>query len=756
MHRLIRFSALVAITTSLTLAGCKHDPNVQKQKYLESGKRYEKDGKLREAAIQFSNALKVDHNFGEAYYQLGKTYVEMGNAMAGYGQLLRAVDLAPSNVPARVALGSLLAAGNAPDKALVQAKAILAIDPNNADAYALLARIDEKKADHAQALQDIQHAISIDPRRADFHTSLALIDAASGQGVPEQELQKAVSLDPKNTIAHLVFAGVLEKKGDIQGAEQQDKLAVGDAPKNLQTYLALAGLYLRHDNKDEAEQTLRQATDQLPDSEAASEMLQDYYTRTGQAPRAESVYADLIASHPRSVALKVTYARILVSRAEYPKAASVVDDLSKKNGNNPQVALLRAVLLLHDRKLDDAYALLQKSTKNSPENLQLQLMQAQVALAKGDLGAAQTCYQQAAHLDPASIRAQTGLADIANRRGDYTLLAQVADKTIAIHPDLADGYVWRGTAEANQKQDGADADFETAIKKNPSNANGYFELGQMRLRQGHAPEARTLFEQALDHDPNMTRALEALVSYDLSAKDPAKAQSRIETQIAKSPNNPALLGMLAALQLHLKNFTGARDSATKAMQLAPQNRQAVSLYTDSLIALGNPDQAIAAWTQWTATHPNDAGAVTTLGMLVGAKGDTAKAMDYYRKALQIDPQQPIAANNLAYLMVENGQNVDVALSLAQSARRTLPNAPSSADTLAWVYYYKGTYASGRDLLEDALKIDPNNASMHYHLGMIYSKLNDKADAEIHLKKAVTLAPNTQTSKQAGDALTHLG
>jgi Flp pilus assembly protein TadD len=145
-----------------------------------------------------------------------------------------------------------------------------------------------------------------------------------------------------------------------------------------------------------------------------------------------------------------------------------------------------------------------------------------------------------------------------------------------------------------------------------------------------------------------------------------------------------------------------------------------------------------------------------MGMLEGSKGDAAKAMEDYKKALQIDPNQAVAANNLAYLMVENGQNVDVALSLAQTARSKMPNAPSSADTLAWVYYYKGTYASGRDLLEDALKIDPNNASMHYHLGMIYSKLNDKADAELHLKKAVALAPNTPTAKEAGDALTHLG
>ncbi|HLI78324.1 MAG TPA: tetratricopeptide repeat protein, partial [Acidobacteriaceae bacterium] len=122
----------------------------------------------------------------------------------------------------------------------------------------------------------------------------------------------------------------------------------------------------------------------------------------------------------------------------------------------------------------------------------------------------------------------------------------------------------------------------------------------------------------------------------------------------------------------------------------------------------------------------------------------------------IDSNQAIAANNLAYLMVENGENSDVALSYAQTARRAMPQAPNTADTLAWVYYHKGTYSLARDLLQDATKQDPNNASIHLHLGLTLSKLGDKAGASAELKKASELAPNTQTGKDANDALSHLG
>ena len=96
------------------------------------------------------------------------------------------------------------------------------------------------------------------------------------------------------------------------------------------------------------------------------------------------------------------------------------------------------------------------------------------------------------------------------------------------------------------------------------------------------------------------------------------------------------------------------------------------------------------------------------------------------------------------------------LSLAESARRSMPHSPNTADTLAWAYYHKGIYGSARDLLEDAAKTSPNDASIQYHLGMVYSKMGNKANAVDHLKKAVSLAPGTQTSNDANKALSSLG
>jgi hypothetical protein len=46
--------------------------------------------------------------------------------------------------------------------------------------------------------------------------------------------------------------------------------------------------------------------------------------------------------------------------------------------------------------------------------------------------------------------------------------------------------------------------------------------------------------------------------------------------------------------------------------------------------------------------------------------------------------------------------------------------------------------------------------MQYHLGMVYSKLSDKNNAVVHLKKAISLAPDSPAGKDAKTVLQGLG
>jgi tetratricopeptide (TPR) repeat protein len=755
----LRISTVLAVSLTLGFtSGCHRDPNKQKQKYLESGKRYAADGKLKEATIQFSNALKVDHNFAEAHYELSKVFLKQGSMLPAYAELMRTVDLQPSNVQARIELGSMLVAAHELDRATEQAKAVLAIQANNADAYALLANIAARKGDRPEAIAQIQHAISLDPSKSNYHSMLGLLQlgdpATASAG--EEDIRKAVSLDPKSVSPRLILASLLERKGDMAGAEENLKGAIAADPKNEIARVTLADLYQRQGNAAKAEETLRQASDDINDTTGGADMLANYLIRNKQLDEADSSYTALIAKHPQSVPLKVAYARILILKKDLPKARAIIAELEKTDSSAPNVALLNSLILLNDGKVNEAVEDLQKAAKANPDNVQLKIWLGRAARAKGDLPTAQAAFRDATRLNPKSMEAQEGLAQTAIDLRDFSGLSQTAEAAMAIAPQSPLPYLWRGMAEGSQKDYArADADFNTAIKYDPKNAGPYLELAQLRLLQQRIPEGQALLQQALTINPDSSRALRILASTYIFQKQPAKALSLVQQQIAKSPKNSDMYALLADLQLQSGDAKASLESAQKAVQLNPADQNATMTYTRAQINLGETGKAIDTWQQWLKVHPNDPQAYTLLGSLQEAQGNRDQAMDSYKKALQIQPEQPIAANNLAYLMVETGQNTDVALSLAQVARRALPDSSSTADTLAWVYYQKGNYTSARSLLEDALKISPDNASIHYHLGMTYSKLANPADATIHLKKAVALAPNTQTAKDAEKALSSL-
>ena len=755
-----RISAMLVVSIAVAFtSGCHRDPNVRKQKYLESGKRYEASGKYKEAAIQFANALKVDKNFAPAYFELAKTDLQIGSSQAAYQSLLRTVDLDPSNIEARITLGNMLLAGRATARAEDQAKAVLAINPNNADAYALLAGVAQRKGDNAGARTQLQHALAIDPNRSGFHSAMALLEAGTpaDEAEAEQELRKAASLDPKSPTPHLLLAAFLEKKNDLQGAEQQFLQAIAIAPKNLQARVSLATLYLHVGDKNKAEQTLLQAVQNDPNNEPTAEVLLEFYGKTGQLDRAEQVFADLSSKNPKSFGLKMTYARILFDKKDYAKSKTVADQLTKTDAGNPQVQSLDALLLLNTGKVDDALTLLRKAVKDNPNSAQMQLLLGRVAVAKGDFATAETSYTQASTLSPGNLEAEDGLADVAIKRNDIGMLSEVADKTIQAHPDYSQAYLWRGTAEASRKEyDKAEADFQLVLKSNPNNPLVYIELAQMRYVQGHIPDGIALLEKGLEKDPNSIRILGMLAGYMLAAKQPpAKAVARVQAQIAKEPQNGDFYAELAYLQLKTNDIKGSVDNARKAMQMNPASPMASEIYTEAEADLGDIDGALAGWQGFVNSHPNDAHAVEVRGALEEAKGDDEKAMADFKKALELDPNNAVAANDLAYMMVENGDNIDVALTLAQTARRLLPDSADTADTLAWVFYKKENYTAARDLLESSVKTYPDSAPIHLHLGLTYNELNDKTDAIAQLKKAQALAPNSKVGKDAGAELAKL-
>jgi Flp pilus assembly protein TadD len=121
-------------------------------------------------------------------------------------------------------------------------------------------------------------------------------------------------------------------------------------------------------------------------------------------------------------------------------------------------------------------------------------------------------------------------------------------------------------------------------------------------------------------------------------------------------------------------------------------------------------------------------------------GEYDKAIERYRRVLELFPNSPTALNNLAYaLAVRKGQPAE-ALPLAEKAYGVGKGTPSIADTLGWIQHLNGDDAAAMRYLEEALKAAPQNPEIHLHAAIVYAALGKTDEAKKSLAQALKLEP----------------
>jgi tetratricopeptide (TPR) repeat protein len=102
------------------------------------------------------------------------------------------------------------------------------------------------------------------------------------------------------------------------------------------------------------------------------------------------------------------------------------------------------------------------------------------------------------------------------------------------------------------------------------------------------------------------------------------------------------------------------------------------------------------------------------------------------------------------MLAEQGQELDRALELAQTAKAGLPDLAEVSDTLGWVYYKKGLANLAIAPLQEAVKRDDNNPLYQFHLGLTFAKTGDISSARRALQRAIELklpAPHLDEAKR---------
>ena len=745
----------LGLVLSMLLSACSRDPNVRKQKYFQSGQHYFEQGKYREAAIEFVNAIKIDSGYAEAHHQLAETYLKLQQGQGAAQELARTIELQPENYQARIELANVLMLARDFQRAQEQVDLLQQKRPNDPAVHLTVSSLLAGQNDIPGAIEEVNKAIAIAPGRWELYLQLAMLQFKNSQpDAAEASLKKVTELNPTATQARVLLGSSYQSHGHFADAEQQFRKAMEIDAKSAEPRAALARLYLAEGKRTEAEELLKQAKHDFPDNSAAYRMLGDFYFTNGEFDKATAEYATLYQQHPQDLQVKKNYIQLLIQTKNFPEARKLDDELLKANPNDDDALVDESQMQITDGDVNDAAQKLQTVIKNAPKNAEAHYTLGIAYEKLGYLERAESEWREALRQQPNMLDAERSLAGAAIRTGDMGTLEEAATQLIILQPASPDGYALRALSNINRKHYGeAEQDIRRAIDISPRSAFGYVQMGNLKFVQNQYGDAAKAYQEALDRNSNSTDALRGLMNTYAAQKQIDKAIAAANAQIAKSPANSSFYDLLGTtLFFSQKDFGGAEAAFAKSASLDKHNADALFKLCQVRAAKGDIDQAIATAQQGINDNPRDADLYVLMGKFYESKSDWKRAEEAYRSALNLNPQHPQASNNLARLMVQTGGNLDVALSLAQTARRALPDSPSVADNLAWIDFQKGAYQSAIGLLQEALKLQeknrtPDNPDIHYHLGMAYAKSGQTALARQQFERVLKINPNSNDAKK---------
>jgi len=766
MSRFVSVRLLLACSLFTALfTGCSRDPNVRKQKYLDSGDKYSAEGRYREASIQYLNAIQIDSRFAQAHYDLSQAYLKLGESSRAFQELNRTVDLAPDNYRAQADLANLLITVRNPDgspveDALKQAKTHLDIlhakQPDKPETHEAWSNYYSAQNNIKDATQEMQQAITADPNRSEAYLLLAILQIRAN--LPDQaeaNFKKAIEVDPKSMNAQLALGGFYQSRKRLPEAEQQFKHAIDRDPKSPAPRAAYARLLMQEGKKDEIEPFLRQTKKDLSSTPEGYRMLGDFYFAAGDLDKATTEYTALNHDHPKDLQTKKNYIQLLILKNRLDDATKLDNEILKANAKDVDALVYKGQVQIRRNDANGAVDSLQSALHNDANNAVAHYQLGNAFAEQHNESRAESEWREAVRIRPDLIDAHRSLAALELRRGDVDAILQTAQQMIAVEPNSPDGFILKGIGDlARQKYSDAQQAAEQAALRAPQSPAPSIQLGNIQLTQKHYADAEKFYQQALDKDPSSSEGLSGLMNTYFAQKQPDKAIAAANAQIAKSPNNSNFYDLLGtALFNGKKDLPGAEAALRKAIELNKGNVDALEKLGKVQVQLGSADQALALYQHSIKDNPREVIFYILSGELYEAKKNWEQAKSMYQQALSISPDHPLASNNLAYVILEQGGNVDVAMGMAQTARRGMPDSPNAADTLGWAYYQKGIYQSAISQFQEALRLrekggQPDDADLHYHLGLAYQKTNQPALARQQLEKAVKLSPNNADARKA--------
>ncbi|NHT79041.1 tetratricopeptide repeat protein [Rhizobiaceae bacterium CRRU44] len=265
-----------------------------------------------------------------------------------------------------------------------------------------------------------------------------------------------------------------------------------------------------------------------------------------------------------------------------------------------------------------------------------------------------------------------------NREGAEDIVSLYLQTARALDPDSADILVMLGgIAETLKKPERAIALYQQVPQGSPMRRLSEMQLGLALAEVGKVDDAKNHLRELIDLDPKDIRSYVAYGSVLSDAKD-------------------------------YKEMAVTYDKAIEVLGPVPK-RTDWSIYFQRGIAY----ERLKEW---------------------------EKAEPSFKKALELNPDQPQVLNYLGYSWVDKNINLDEGLNMIRRAVELKPDDGYIVDSLGWAYFRLGQFDEAVAELERAAELMAGDPTINDHLGDAYWRVGRKLEAVFQWNQTLELKP----------------
>ena len=725
------------------------------------------DGDTAAAVKLADQAIAADDQLADAWIIKGELYRTAGKQQQAVAAFQKALDIAPTNVSARLGKAMSLVALSENDQALAETNLLLKRYPNVYLAHYVRALALYQQHQLTQAQEAVQNALKLAPDHLASRRLAGTIHYQQGQlNQSEQDLRQYLRQRPgDNQVAKLLAATLLKLRKPAAAIELLEP-GLPSAADDVQYLSLLGSAYLRQGNAARGMTYLEQAVALVPDSVNLRTQLAIGYLALGEADQAIGELQTAVDLDQGLLQADVLLVMTYLRNEEFDNALVAAQALKAKMTDSPLPDNLIGVAQSGQGDHGAARKSYEAALAIEPDFLPAHLNLAQLDLLDNDPAAAEQRYRTVLSYDEGNLKALLALAVLAHHAGQADETEQWLKQAHQHHPEATQPALLLVAHYQRQGKTRKALDMarQTAVT-HPRDGQVLKTLALSELEAGEDKAASGTLHALVEVAPQSPEARYQLALVQLKLEKPDEARESLRQALALQADYPAAQLALGRLDIAGKHFDAALELAGGLKQAHPdalygyelegdvlyarqQFKQAVGAYVrasekanraplagklfQARLQAGEQDAAREGLRQWLAEHPEDTGLRTILAMSWQSAGQQQSAVEEYLQVLKYDADNVTVLNNLAWLYQELGKPEAVAY--AERAHERAPGQPEITDTLGWLLVQNGEVNRGLVLLQEAAVKAPHLPAIRYHMVIALDRAGRRDEARKELDR----------------------